>query len=134
MNACLLSARYWQEEVDAGAFSKAVILDPVLGFGGNGTGEKSCIQDGPFANYTNALGPGYDIHDHCIERQISDFSSLSAAPIVVERCMNFTRFTDFWPCAEGGPHGAGHGGIGAQVSSQGHAFPLVKANSFSFLQ
>lgn len=87
----------------------------MLGFGGDGTGPDNCIETGPFANYTNPLGPGYTIADHCISRQISDAQSAAAAPAVVARCMNTTRYLDFWPCVEGGPHGAGHGGIGAEV-------------------
>src|SRR5689334_5211444 len=106
---------YWEEQEDVGAFSKSVVLDPVTGFGGDGTGPRGCIVDGPFANYTNPIGPGYLISDHCIDRQISDRASNAAAPRVVEACMNTTSFMTFWPCIEGGPHGAGHGGIGAQM-------------------
>ena len=109
--------RYWQEQLDAGAFSKSIVLDPVVGFGGNGTGEGICIEDGPFANYTNSLGPGYVIRDHCIDRWVSDFMSQHASPPLVDRCMNMTTFLEFWPCLESGPHSAGHGGIGAQVST-----------------
>ncbi|KAK0732119.1 hypothetical protein B0H67DRAFT_631880 [Lasiosphaeris hirsuta] len=109
------SQPYWEEELDAGAFSKSMLLDPILGFGGDGAGPNGCIRDGPFANYTNPIGPGYIIHDHCIERQVNDMFSMAALPAVVNRCMNMTAFLDFWPCIEGGPHGAGHGGIGAEM-------------------
>ncbi|KAK0657776.1 hypothetical protein B0T16DRAFT_386256 [Cercophora newfieldiana] len=106
---------YWEEGRDAGAFSKSILLDPVLGFGGNGVGPNKCIQDGPFANYTNSLGPGYLVQDHCIDRDINDLFSTTAAAATVERCLNTTTYLDFWPCIENGPHGAGHGGIGAQM-------------------
>ncbi|KAK0631492.1 hypothetical protein B0T14DRAFT_532223 [Immersiella caudata] len=106
---------YWEETRDAGAFSKSVVLDPIYGFGGNGVGTKQCIQDGPFANYTNSLGPGYLVNDHCIERDINDRFSTSAAKATVDRCLAMDSFLTFWPCIEGGPHGAGHGGIGAQM-------------------
>ncbi|CAI4212657.1 unnamed protein product [Parascedosporium putredinis] len=105
---------YWAEEVDAGAFSKSVIFDADLGFGGDGAPDTQCIQDGPFADYMNPLGPGYTIEDHCIQRQISDRASNSAQESVLENCRNKTTFMEFWPCIEGGPHGAGHGGVGAQ--------------------
>lgn len=107
--------RYWAEERDAGAFSSSIILDPYLGFGGDGVGRSNCIRDGPFANYTNPIGPGYEINDHCIDRQVTDDASIMSAPFAVETCMNQTQFTDFWPCIEAAPHTAGHGGIGAQV-------------------
>jgi len=91
------------------------VLDPTLGFGGNGVGANKCIQTGPFANYTNSLGPGYLVQDHCIDRDVNDYFSNSASKATVDRCMATTTYLAFWPCIEGGPHGAGHGGIGAQV-------------------
>lgn len=107
---------YWEEQLDAGAFSKSILLDPVLGFGGDGTGPGGCIQDGPFANYTNPIGPGYEINGHCINRQISDSLTMTAAPSAVEGCTNMPTFLTFWPCIENrGPHSAGHSGVGAQV-------------------
>jgi tyrosinase len=90
-------------------------LDPFLGFGGDGAGRLNCIQDGPFADYINPIGPGYELNDHCIDRQVSDDASLGASSSRVENCMDMTVFTDFWPCIEAAPHTAGHGGIGAQV-------------------
>ncbi|KAK4444129.1 hypothetical protein QBC34DRAFT_309592 [Podospora aff. communis PSN243] len=106
---------YWEETRDAGAFSKSVVLDPIYGFGGDGVAPDNCIADGPFANYTNSLGPGYLVNDHCIDRDINDRFSNSAAKATVDRCLGMETFITFWPCIEGGPHGAGHGGIGAQM-------------------
>ncbi|KAK4455320.1 hypothetical protein QBC34DRAFT_340748 [Podospora aff. communis PSN243] len=109
---------YWAEDLDNGAFSKSILLDPVLGFGGDGASADRCIQDGPFVNYTNPLGPGFDINDHCINRQINDTRSLNAAPAVIETCMNMPTFLTFWSCIEDkGPHSAGHSGVGAQMGN-----------------
>ncbi|KAM7188567.1 hypothetical protein V8F33_010532 [Rhypophila sp. PSN 637] len=108
---------YWNETQDAGAFTTSILLDPVYGFGGNGVGASRCIADGPFANYTNALGPGYAINDHCIDRTIQDFVSWAAHKQYMDRCLAKSTWLDFWVCVEGAPHTAGHGGIGSQMSN-----------------
>lgn len=110
-------SRYWAEDLDAGAFSNATIFSAENGFGGNGVGDLLCVEDGPFANYTNPLGPGYKISDHCIERRFADRVSRGSSAVVVEACMAKTNFLEFWNCVEMTSHGAGHGGVGAQVSS-----------------
>ncbi|KAK0627925.1 hypothetical protein B0T14DRAFT_422288 [Immersiella caudata] len=110
---------YWAEELDVGAFSKSILLDPVRGFGGDGFGPDRCIRDGSFVNYTNTLGPGFEINDHCINRQVNDSLTMSAAATVIEGCMNMPTFLTLWSCLEsrGGPHSAGHSGVGAQMGN-----------------
>lgn len=111
---------YWDEALDAGNFSTSIILDPVSGFGGNGVGPSNCINDGPFKDYVNAIGPGEAYTDHCIDRVISDCSSQAADKKYVDECMKAQNFSTFWPCIEGAPHSAGHGGIGGQVRLHPH--------------
>ncbi|KAK4161064.1 hypothetical protein QBC43DRAFT_380935 [Cladorrhinum sp. PSN259] len=106
---------YWDETLDAGAFSQAIIFDDDVGFGGDGVGPSKCIQTGPFANYINSLGPGYNLTDHCIQRQINDTQSRYAAKKFEDACLAKDTFLQFWPCLEGTPHGAGHAGVGAQM-------------------
>ncbi|KAK0641977.1 hypothetical protein B0T16DRAFT_431564 [Cercophora newfieldiana] len=108
---------YWDEPLDAGFFSTSVVLDPVTGFGGNGVGASRCIADGPFANYTNALGPSYAVNDHCIERTIMDFVSWATHAQYRDRCLAKTSWLDFWTCVEASPHNGGHGGVGSQMSN-----------------
>jgi tyrosinase len=72
--------------------------------------------DGPFANYTNGLGPGYKIGDHCIYRFVNDTISVMAARKYIDGCYKEQTFVDFWRCAEGAPHNGGHGGVGGKVS------------------
>jgi len=79
-------------------------------------GDSLCIQSGPFANYTNPLGPGYKLADHCIERRLNDFLSQNASKEIVDSCLKKDTYLDFWNCVETRPHGAGHGGVGAEVS------------------
>ena len=92
-------------------------MDPTYGFGGNGAGAQGCIKDGPFANYTNVVGPGWDNTNHCINRRISDMISGGASTATVNACLQRTEFQTFWPCIEGQPHAAGHSGIGGQMEN-----------------
>jgi len=108
---------YWNETIDAGSFSTSALLDPVFGFGGNGVGASRCIADGPFVNYTNTLGPGYIINDHCIDRTITDFVSWAGHKQYADRCLAKANWLDFSFCVEGGPHNAGHGGVGSQMGN-----------------
>lgn len=108
--------RYWDEVRDAGKFSQSDVLDPVTGFGGNGVGPEGCIADGPFANYSNGLGPGYFIGDNCINRFVNDTTSKLSGQEYIDECYEKTTFVEFWPCAEFAPHSGGHGGVGGKVS------------------
>ncbi|KAF2728831.1 Di-copper centre-containing protein [Polyplosphaeria fusca] len=107
---------YWQEQRDTGNFKKSVVLDPTYGFGGDGSGGK-CITNGPFANYTNSLGPGYSITSHCIDRQISEMFSGWTGQKDVDACLAKTTWLTAWPCIEDRPHGGGHSGVGGQMSN-----------------
>ncbi|KAK1751191.1 hypothetical protein QBC47DRAFT_85536 [Echria macrotheca] len=108
---------YWNETQDAGSFSTSVVLDPTTGFGGNGVGASRCIVDGPFANYTNSLGPGYLINDHCIDRSVTDFVSWAAHKQYADRCLAKSDWLSFWTCVEAAPHTSGHAGIGSQMTN-----------------
>ncbi|KAK1749924.1 tyrosinase [Echria macrotheca] len=115
--------RYWDEPRDAGHFSQSDVLDPVTGFGGNGTGPPGpgtgtmgCIQDGPFANVVDHLGPGYrQGTPHCIYRFVNDTVSRMSGQAYVDECMAKTTYLDFWPCVESAPHVGGHGGVGGKM-------------------
>ncbi|PGH16269.1 hypothetical protein AJ79_01808 [Helicocarpus griseus UAMH5409] len=107
---------YWYEQKDAGKFSSSEIFDPVYGFGGNGVGNGNCITDGPFAKYTNRLGPGYEVTNHCMNRKINDETSSGASPNNVNKCMSQPDWLSAWNCIEGAPHVGGHDGVGGQMS------------------
>ena len=91
------------------------VLDPITGFGGDGVGADGCIADGPFANFTNSLGPGYRIGSNCINRFVSDAISVMAGQEYLDFCLKKKTFVEFWPCAENAPHRSGHGGVGGKV-------------------
>ena len=73
------------------------MFDPVTGFGGDGKGSDGCITDGPFANYTNSVGPGYLMTDHCIDRAISNQISFGSSQTEVDACYKFETFLEAWP-------------------------------------
>lgn len=106
---------YWQEERDAGKFTSSIVFDKVYGFGGDGSGQKRCITDGPFAGFVNHIGPGNDYTDHCIDRQISNFISRNTSDSAVENCLKQKDYVSAWTCLEAGPHFGGHGGVGRLV-------------------
>src|SRR4051812_36971604 len=95
---------WWDEPHDAGHFRNSSVMDPVYGFGGDGAGSSGCIQDGPFRNYTNALGPKYDITNHCINRRLDEVAGLQGVIANVQECMKLTDFVSFWICMEYYPH------------------------------
>ena len=110
--------RYWHEPIDAGAFSKSPLFDPTYGFGGDGDPSRSgCITTGPFANYTNSLGPSYQVTQHCIDRRINDGASSRSSQANVDACLAKTTWEAAWSCLEGAPHGGGHGGVGGQMTN-----------------
>jgi tyrosinase len=113
-----IAHRYWQEQRDAGAFKRSVVLDPVYGFGGDGSGVKGCITNGPFVNYTNHLGPSYEITDHCIDRRLDDTTSQNSSQKEVDNCLAKTDWLSAWSCIEAAPHRGGHGGVGGQVCDE----------------
>jgi tyrosinase len=106
---------YWYEQRDAGNFKSSVIFDATYGFGGDGSGNRGCITTGPFVNYTNRLGPGYAVTDHCIDRRISEQMSQGSTQREVDACLAKKDFVSAWPCIEAMPHSGGHAGVGGQV-------------------
>ncbi|KAF2634875.1 Di-copper centre-containing protein [Massarina eburnea CBS 473.64] len=103
---------YWNETLDAGNFKASVVLDPETGFGGDGGGEKGCVQDGPFKDYVSGVGPYANSSAHCITRKIDECQSSKAAKVHVDKCMEKQTFNDFWPCIEENPHDGLHQGMG----------------------
>ena len=85
---------------------------------GFGSPEKNftCIEDGPFANATSPIGPGFRLTDHCVARNVNDTISIWSAQEKVDDCMVYDKFEDVYPCLYMVPHRGGHGGVGGTVS------------------
>jgi tyrosinase len=146
---------YWDWSLDVpengGAqFNASPVFDPVTGFGGNGAngsvptvgipppgliGEPlgSCINNGPFANFTVILDPGpppaNDITagHRCLKRnfQINNSDVSLGWQSNVVPLLNLTGFANFTGGFDrdvgntgsmAGVHGGGHLGVGGEVS------------------
>jgi len=108
---------YWHEQLDAGKFSRSSLLDATNGFGSDRSRTTGCITNGPFANYTNSLGPGYEVTSHCINRRISDAMSTMSSQAQVDAYLALLDFKTAWPCIEGQPHTGGHASVGGQMQN-----------------
>ena len=95
----------------------------MYGFGGDGSGRTGCITTGPFANYSNSLGPGYAVTNHCIDRKIDESFSALTTQSQVDICLAKKDWASAWACIEGNIHTGGHAGIGAQVGSHSPSAP-----------
>lgn len=104
---------YWNEVVDAGAFSTSPV---VLDFGGEGTEEKNwAVVDGPFANLTLYLGPGMTNTVHPLTRQANE--SVQSGQQFVDSQLATATFAEFKDMMRPGIHFAGHKGVGGEMGN-----------------
>jgi tyrosinase len=109
--------RYWEEILDTANLTASPIFDTTYGFGGNGSGNDSCISDGPFANTTLHLGPIYEVTDHCISRSLNSVSIAWANQTYLDECYAAQNYSAAWPLFSSHPHTAGHAAVGGVVST-----------------
>jgi tyrosinase len=109
------SSRYWDETKDAGKFSSSPIFDPVLGFGGSGSGSNSCLTDGPFVNTTVNIGPGFTTQPRCVNRKITDFLSTQCGQSYVDAALGGTTYLTALDGIYSGPHLYGHMALAMMV-------------------
>jgi len=86
------SHSYWNETLDSGKFSSSPVFDKVLGFGGSGQGANNCVLDGPFANLTVNIGPGFTTQPRCVNRKITDGLSSLTGKTYVDQAKAPTTF------------------------------------------
>lgn len=88
---------YWETVLDVGNILGSTILDPVTGFGGNGTGSDLCVSDGPFANVTLHLGPKYTNTDHCLSRNVNELvATQNCSQTNIDALFKLTTFETVW--------------------------------------
>ncbi|KAI1343105.1 hypothetical protein F5Y15DRAFT_429071 [Xylariaceae sp. FL0016] len=99
---------YWDEPRDAGNFTSSSVFDPILGFGRGGSGAKACVPDGPFANMTVNIGPGFTSTPRCVNRRVTNVISKYCGESQVATALNHTAYAEVWPAIYSGPHLTGH--------------------------
>ena len=127
---------------------KAPVFDSVLGFGGNGPYTEEgfvsdpfdipdrtgggCVPDGPFANQTLNIGPGYSVtsDSSCLKRDISPeivLRTLNSS--VVAHTLSQPDFESFDIAVQGGTtidtftiHAGGHLGIGGKFGTMADVY------------
>ncbi|KAL8391827.1 hypothetical protein RB595_002145 [Gaeumannomyces hyphopodioides] len=99
---------YWDETLDAGRFISSPIFHPTLGFGGDGKGTQSCVPDGPFANATVSIGPGFTSQPRCVNRKVTSFLSAGCGAAQVAAAISPDTYDDMWLRVYNGPHLTGH--------------------------
>jgi len=99
---------YWDETKDAGKFSSSPVFDATLGFGGDGKGSGNCVTNGPFANYSVGIGPGFKSTARCVNRKITNAMSYSVGASYVAAALNYTTYEKAWVAMYNGPHLMGH--------------------------
>jgi len=109
--------RYWDETRDAGKFSASPIFDPATGFGGSGVGAQSCVPNGPFANLTVNIGPGFTSAPRCVNRKITDFLSGGCGATQVTAAIAKDTYATALDAIYSGPHLTGHMALSMMVSS-----------------
>ncbi|KAH7032603.1 uncharacterized protein B0I36DRAFT_241275 [Microdochium trichocladiopsis] len=150
----------WSIESDTNTMPVSPIWDAETGFGGNGvlTGNQTrgfsrCVMDGPFANTTYTLGPGWpNINDvvneeHCFAREwngglgrdpatgeqiIDDMQAAAYSTTVMRTIHNFNNYYRMSEMLEGLPHAQVHsiihGDMGPATSPNEPLFMLHHAN------
>ncbi|KAK9775831.1 hypothetical protein AB5N19_01477 [Seiridium cardinale] len=106
---------WWDETLVAGKFAESSIFTAEF-FGSlpQPSGDKgTCITDGYFANTVCHIGPGSDFQTHCLSRAVNETLTMSVTLDFVTTCNLRTTYSDMENCAEYGPHGYGHNGIGS---------------------
>ena len=100
---------WWNEPLDAGNFISSPLLDPVTGFGGNGTGQPgNCVVDGPFADLIVNIGPGFTNRPRCVNRRINDAFSPLTNQTYVDDALSKPDYASAWLAIYMGPHLFGH--------------------------
>lgn len=86
-----------------------------MGFGGTGKGPQSCVADGPFANSTVNIGPGFQAQPRCINRRITSALSATVSQSAVDTAISGKTYVDALGAIYMGPHLYGHMALSMMV-------------------
>lgn len=75
----------------------APIFDPATGFGGNGTGSRGCVSDGPFKDIVLHMSNHHKRgNNFCLSRNLSQRSLKLERASIVEECFGYATYADAW--------------------------------------
>lgn len=75
------------------------------------------MPDGPFANVTVNIGPGFKSEPRCVNRSITSFFSAGCGAAFVAAAIEPDTYDDMWVRVYSGPHLAGHVALAMMVGS-----------------
>ncbi|OJD13475.1 hypothetical protein AJ78_06065 [Emergomyces pasteurianus Ep9510] len=106
---------WWDETKDAGRFAQAPLFtrDYFGSLPAPRNGQGVCITDGAFAGITCNIGPGMSNRPHCLSRAVNEDQTRNCNNDFVIACNRRNSYPEMHNCAEYGPHGYGHNGIGS---------------------
>ncbi|KAL3462254.1 hypothetical protein BJX64DRAFT_142470 [Aspergillus heterothallicus] len=123
---------YWDElsDYESGPIHQAAIFDPVFGFGGDGSGEDGCIQDGPFRDLRLHMTRDTNDANYCLSRSFNQSVFNWASRANIEECFVMTDYNDAWQCYNVYPHSAGHAVVGGVMAEpvQSNGDPIFYAH------
>lgn len=102
---------YWDEVVDAGAFSTSSV---VADFGGVGDASGNIVS-GPFANHVCHLGPQGTATNHVLQRAINEGEASRCSAFNLNTALSKTAFNGFQGWIYDTIHRGGHAGIGLDM-------------------
>lgn len=106
---------YWDETRDAGKFSSSPVFSATTGVGGSGKGAQNCVMDGPFANLTVNIGPGFKSQPRCVNRKITDGLSSQCGTSYVTKAVSGATYSTALDAIYSGPHLYGHMALSMMV-------------------
>jgi tyrosinase len=101
--------------LDVEALNSSVVFDPDTGFGGNGSGNDSCVTDGPFSNLTIHITAETNYANECLSRSFNNNTFQGASQTHIDTCLASANYSAAWECYISSPHTAGHGGVGGTM-------------------
>ncbi|CUA75141.1 Hemocyanin G-type, units Oda to Odg [Enteroctopus dofleini] [Rhizoctonia solani] len=119
---------YWDWTKNVDNMAQSEIFDPIKGFGGNGSGSQNCVQNGPYSPQSNFTLTWPE--KRCLKRNFNMGSSRGSwwrpasgpstrhSQSVINGINNDnSKFVDFSPALEDGPHDSVHNEINSDMAA-----------------
>lgn len=130
-NQCIATKQvtsYWDWTLDAENPEESAIWSNTIGFGGNGTKDSHCLEEGPFKDFK----PQY-AEEHCLKRNfMPGMLGFNYTPEVIhDLWQNTTSYHEFRTLFESGAHKSVHNGIGGEMPTHASSNGTNVSSTFS---